>query len=385
MIKIPTHGLTIYSWDPTLEQGAVDQARNLALHPYAHERICVMPDGHQGFGMPIGGVAALKSAIIPNAVGYDIGCGMRTSRCDLTEITKQDLIEVLKEIRTDIPVGFSHRDKPMESYLPKIPYIDSKYCNVVRDRWDSAAHEIGTLGGGNHFIEIQKGDDGHIYVTIHSGSRNVGQKTAKFYNDLAKEETKSSDINIPKGWQLDVLTGDNLHIYFSEMNWCLEFARANRFLMMETVQDIMERKLNCEFESALDIHHNYASLEMHYGNNYWIHRKGATAAEKGLLGIIPGSQGSPTYIVKGRGNESSFSSCSHGAGRKMGREVAKKTLKLDEQTALLDSMGIMHSVRGVRDLDEAPGAYKDIDAVMALQQDLVSIENKLIPIAVVKG
>jgi tRNA-splicing ligase RtcB (3'-phosphate/5'-hydroxy nucleic acid ligase) len=384
MIEIPTDRIPIRIWDPNMEEGALKQARNVALHPYSHKYVCVMPDGHQGFGIPIGGVAAFRNAIIPNAVGYDVGCGMQCARSDMILINKQTLIDILKEIKKVIPVGFCHNNDSNESWLPRIPnHTNSDQYKIVKDRWDSAAHEIGTLGGGNHFIEIQKGSDNYIYVTIHSGSRNVGQRTATYYNDLAK--SSDLDVYIPKSWQLDPLVGKDLDIYLGEMQWCLDFAKANRSLMMIYVQTIMESKLGCSFEIITDIHHNYASLENFCGKDFWIHRKGATSAKHGELGIIPGSQGSPSYIVKGRGNEQSFNSCSHGAGRKMGREEAKRTLKFDEQLAILESQNILHSVRGQADLDEAPGSYKDIRTVMNLQKDLVEIITELNPIAVIKG
>jgi tRNA-splicing ligase RtcB len=267
----------------------------------------------------------------------------------------------------------------------------------VLKEYNSAMKQVGTLGSGNHFIEIQKGDDGHIWIMIHSGSRNIGFKVAEYYNELAYNLNKKwhSNTFLPKNKKdslaflpVDSIEGQD---YIREMQYCVDFALSNRKLMMDKIMRIFKEMekispdIEITFEPAINIAHNYARLENHMGKNVWVHRKGATLADEGTIGIIPGSQGSSSYIVKGKGDVMSFKSCSHGAGRKIGRKVAQKVLNLEEEIRLLDDKGILHAIRGVRDLDEAPGSYKDIQTVMEEQKDLVEIITRLSPLAVVKG
>jgi tRNA-splicing ligase RtcB len=244
------------------------------------------------------------------------------------------------------------------------------------------------LGGGNHFIELQLDAEGFLWVMIHSGSRNLGLQVAKHYNDLAK--------NLNAAWHSSVDPKSDLAFfplaskyggqYLREMNYCVQYALANRMAMLERVKECIEEVYSGEeFETPINIAHNYARLEHHFGKDVMVHRKGATSARKGEIGIIPGSQGAASYIVRGLGNPQSFMSCSHGAGRKMGRKQATRELDLKEQQDILNSRGIIHGIRTVKDLDEAPGAYKDIDKVMENQEDLVEIITKLDPVAVVKG
>ena len=388
--------IPIKSWVTDLESGALDQAKNLSNLPFAFKHIALMPDAHQGFGMPIGGVMATKNVVIPNAVGVDIGCGMCVIRTWLKtkELDKENLKKIMGEIRNTIPVGFSHHLVAQDEKL--MPPINCK-MTIVNQEYTSALTQLGTLGGGNHFIEIQKGDDDYIWIMIHSGSRNIGYKTAKHYNDLAKKLNKKWESNIPPSWDLAFLPLDSLEAkeYMNEMKYCVKFALANRELMMERVKEIFintmlptnKRKKHPKyyFSEEINIAHNYASMENHFGENVMVHRKGATKATKGLKGIIPGSQGTCSYIVEGLGNPESFNSCSHGAGRKMGRNDARRNLDFNAEKELLDKKGIIHSIRNVQDLDEAPGAYKSIDEVMANQSDLVKILVKLEPLGVIKG
>jgi len=243
------------------------------------------------------------------------------------------------------------------------------------------------LGGGNHFIEIQKGSDGHIWIMIHSGSRNLGFKVANHYNKLAVELNEKWHSSVPKSWELAFLPVDSEEgqAYIKEMQYCVDFALANRELMMGRVklEFVDQYGPQVDFEPMINIAHNYASLENHLGQNVWVHRKGATKATEGLVGIIPGSQGTKSYIVEGLGNPESFMSCSHGAGRKMGRRQAKENLDLKKEQEKLK--GIIHSVRSANDLDEAPGSYKNIETVMENQKDLVKILVTLKPLAVIKS
>lgn len=260
--------------------------------------------------------------------------------------------------------------------------------SIIAEEYNNALTQLGTLGGGNHFIEIQKGNDGHIWLMIHSGSRNLGFKVANHYNRLAIELNRKWGSQIPEKWQLAFLPIDNAtgQRYLREMAYCVEFAYANRKLMMQRVKDALVAVVPIvTFDPIINIAHNYAALEMHFHRNVMVHRKGATSAREGEIGIIPGSQGSPSYIVRGQGNTESFQSCAHGAGRKMGRKQAQRQLDLAREQKRLEDQGIIHSIRHVRDLDEAAGAYKNIDEVIENQIDLVEIIVELRPLAVIKG
>jgi len=389
MNVISTEKLPIKLWLNDIEEGALQQAKNLANLPFTYKHVSIMPDSHQGYGMPIGGVLATKGVIIPNAVGVDIGCGMCALETTLTEIDRETLKKILREIREAVPVGFDHHKKRQDEYL--MPELEIPENGIIMQQYGSALKQIGTLGGGNHFIEIQKGSDGQIWIMIHSGSRNLGKKVADHYNKLAVKLNEKWFSEIPKKWELAFLPFDcdeGKH-YIKEMNYCVEFALANRNLMMENIKQCIEKVLktkeNLFPEPIINIAHNYAKMENHFGNNVMVHRKGATLAREDTIGIIPGSQGTKSYIVKGKGNPDSFQSCSHGAGRKMSRTKAESNLNLEEEIKKLDDQGIIHAIRGRKDLDEASGAYKDINEVMENQNDLVDILIELSPLAVIKG
>jgi len=380
---ITTEQIPIKLWLNDIEEGALKQAKNLANLPFAYKWISVMPDSHQGYGMPIGGVLATKREIIPNAVGVDIGCGMCSLRTNFEEIESEDLKKIMGIIRETVPVGFSHHsEKQDEKWMPE----SDKNLPIVEQEYESAMSQVGTLGGGNHFIEIQKGSDGHIWIMIHSGSRNIGYTVAQHYNEKAKEMNEGASEKVPEDLSFFPMGTDEFANYMNEMNYCIEFALNNRKLMMERVKNAFAEVLNdVEFSGFINKPHNFASWENHFGEDLIIHRKGATRARKGELGMIPGSQGSSSYIVKGKGNSESFESCSHGAGRVMSRTQAKKTLDVQEESKNMEERGIIHAVRSKSDLDEAPGSYKDIQKVMDYQTDLVDIEIELQPLAVIKG
>jgi len=402
---ISTENIPIKMWLDEIEDGALSQAKNLANLPFVYKHVAIMPDAHQGYGMPIGGVIATKGVIIPNAVGVDIGCGMCALQLPFQDIKYEILKEIVKKIRQRIPTGFKHQERPQDPEL--MPGMNNKefdlaafdiatgYRSIINEEYGNALKQLGTLGGGNHFIEIQKGSDGYIWVMVHSGSRNLGYKVAKHYNNLAKEMKKKWYSSVPSKWQLSFLPlqSELAQQYQAEMNYCVKFAYCNRKLMMERVLDcfkevVPEEDIGCSYPSTdemINIAHNYAVLENHFGMNVMVHRKGATLAREGTIGIIPGSQGSKSYIVEGKGNPESFHSCSHGAGRKMSRTKAIAELSLEEEQKKLDDRGILHAVRGKNSLDEAPGAYKDISVVMENQKDLVDIVVELEPLAVVKG
>jgi tRNA-splicing ligase RtcB len=297
------------------------------------------------------------------------------------------------EIRKAIPVGFGHqKEKQDESLMPGLVIINGKSDKpIVQKEYQNALTQIGTLGGGNHFIEIQKGSDGHIWIMIHSGSRNLGKQIADYYNKLAIGLNEKWHSSVPKEWQLAFLPAESEEgqAYLREMQYAVDFALANRRLMMDRIGDIFYNIFNWNadkkgiFQDFINIAHNYASLESHFGENVWVHRKGATLARKGTIGIIPGSMGTKSYIVEGLGNPDSFESCSHGAGRKMSRTKAIAELNLEEEQKKME--GIIGAPRNQNDLEEAPGAYKDIDEVMENQKDLVKVLVELKPLAVIKG
>lgn len=399
MKVIGTEKHPIKMWLDDIEDGALEQAKHLANLPFIFKHVAIMPDSHQGYGMPIGGVIATEGVIIPNAVGVDIGCGMCAVKTSLTEIDTPTLKQIMGEIRRVVPVGFEHQEEVQDFNL--MPFATSYDNNtddklpcrddypVIFTQFNSALKQIGTLGGGNHFIEIQRGSDGHIWIMIHSGSRNFGLQVANYYNKLAISLNEKWYTSVPKEWELAFLPVDSKEgeDYIREMNYCVDFAFANRALMMRNILTSFSNVLgyHMECDPMINIAHNYAKLENHFGRNVFVHRKGATLASSDTIGIIPGSQGTKSYIVKGKGNKDSFESCSHGAGRKMGRKEAERTLNLEEEIKKLDDQGILHAIRGKSDLDEASGAYKDIDVVMKNQEDLVEILVALNPLGVIKG
>ncbi|MDR0606262.1 MAG: RtcB family protein [Bacteroidales bacterium] len=386
---ISTEKIPIKMWLDDPETGSLEQAYNLANLPFSFSHVCLMPDTHQGYGMPIGGVLATDNVIIPNAVGVDVGCGMcavKTSvRVDGLE--RKQITDVMRGIRELIPLGFDHhKQRQDENLMPQDFNIDD--LRIVKRQYLAALKQIGTLGGGNHFIELQKCNEGYLWLMIHSGSRNFGLQVAEYYNKIAKKMNKAyfSSINPKADLAFLPFDTDEAHHYYREMKYCILFAFANRKLMMERIQDVVSTVFSdVTYDSIINIAHNYAAWEEHFGKKVLVHRKGATSAKAGEIGIIPGSQGTKSYIVEGLGNPESFMSCSHGAGRLMSRAAAKRDLNLEEEKRKLDEQGIIHSIRGKYDLEEAASAYKDITQVMAFQEDLVKIKVELSPLAVIKG
>jgi len=380
-----SQNLPIKMWVSDLEDVALKQAHNLANLPFAFHHIALMPDAHMGYGMPIGGVMAANGVVVPNAVGVDIGCGMYAMQTSLRRPDEETLKKILSKIRGRIPVGFAkHRTARMETLMPD---VSGKYMPIVDREYFKARQSLGTLGGGNHFIELQLDVEGNLWVMIHSGSRNLGKQVADHYNKVAKRLNKWWHAGVPESFDLAFLPIDSFEgqNYINEMEFCTEFALRNRREMMTQVAEVLKEVHNRMFSmfDPINIAHNYARMENHFGKNVMVHRKGATSAKLGEIGIIPGSQGTTSYIVEGRGNTESFQSCSHGAGRRMGRKQACRTLSLEDEQAKMK--GILHSINGEKNLDEAPGAYKDIKVVMERQRTLVDIRLRLQPIAVVKG
>ncbi|MCX7787532.1 MAG: RtcB family protein [Spirochaetes bacterium] len=383
MRKIDSERIPIYIWADEVDEETLRQTKNIANLPIAYHHVALMPDAHVGFGMPIGGVLATEDAIVPNAVGVDIGCGMHAVRTSLKDVPRSTLETIASKIRSRIPLGFEHHKHPRSWE----GFQEAPDLSIVRQELDSARHQLGTLGGGNHFIELQKDHSGHLWIMVHSGSRNFGLKIAEEYNRKAKNYCSEHKLSLPDS-NLAYLPVDSKlgREYIEGMNFALRFARENRRQIMEDILYILE-EISGPFEvtDRIDIHHNYAAPEKHYGKEVIVHRKGATAAHKSVRGIIPGSQGSSSFIVEGKDNPLSFKSCSHGAGRRLGRNEARKKLSLEEEVRRLESLGVIHAVRKPKDLDEASGAYKDIHRVMDAQKDLVDIVMELHPLAVVKG
>jgi tRNA-splicing ligase RtcB (3'-phosphate/5'-hydroxy nucleic acid ligase) len=392
MIKeYATHGLLIKSWCEDLEDKAFEQAYNLAHLPFAFKHIALMPDCHMGYGMPIGGVLATTGdVVIPNAVGVDIGCGMIAVQTDIPNdyITRDHLLMIMGWLRERIPTGFK-KHTPLESHKYSMPIVDKEDMPVTKKHYENAVLSLCTLGGGNHFIEIQSGDDGYIWIMVHSGSRNLGKQICDHYNKLAKSLNRLwySEIDPKTDLAFLPLFTEEGRNYMNEMNYAVEFAHANRnAMLMEVIlafDTLTDRTIN--WEKPINVAHNYAAFENHFGKNVMVHRKGATRAYEGELGIIPGCQGTKSYIVRGKGNRDSFKSCSHGAGRCMGRKQAQRELNLVDEIKRLDDLKVIHGIRSTKDLDEAAGAYKDIETVMKNQADLVDIVTELTPLCVVKG
>lgn len=384
------NGVPVKIWTDYVEKSAMIQIENLTTLPFLFHHLAIMPDVHTGMGMPIGGVLACKDAVIPNAVGVDIGCGMCTVKTSyrVSDIPKEIIRQkIMKGIRQRIPLGMKHHKEAQDDmYMPQ--GYDIKKFHVIKNQYNSATRQIGTLGGGNHFIELQKDEEGYLWIMIHSGSRNLGKQVGDYYNKVAAKlnERWYSVVNPEIRLPFLPLRTEEFNQYWDEMLYCIDFALCNRKLMMERIKEVIKDTLpGIEFEPMINIAHNYAAWENHYGKNVIVHRKGATLARKGTIGIIPGSQGTASYIVEGVGNPESFCSCSHGAGRVLSRTAAIKTLDMVEEIRQLEDKGIIHAIRNQQDMQEATGAYKDIDSVIANQLDLIKVKTKLLPVAVIKG
>lgn len=383
-------GRLVKLWADEVDPLAQEQLRHLCSLPFLYHHLAVMPDVHAGMGVPIGTVLACQDVLIPNAVGVDIGCGMCAVRTSwrVSELPRELLREtILPRIQELIPMGQRHHTEAQDvAYLPTGYDIDS--LPVVKQRQEAMRYDVGTLGGGNHFIELQQDEEGMLWVMLHSGSRNLGARIATHYNEIAERLNRRWYAAVDPSLRLAFLPHGTREfgLYWQEMKYGIDFALANRRLMMLRIQDALSESLRgIDFDPMINIAHNYASREEHFGQQVFVHRKGATRADAGLTGIIPGSQGSASYIVEGLGNAESFRSCSHGAGRRLSRKAAIRGLDLEAEVAHLEAQGILHAVKRRDDLQEATGAYKDIEEVMTQQQDLVRIQTRLRPLAVLKG
>lgn len=376
------------------EQSARDQVQAIANLPFIHDHIAVMPDVHFGIGATVGSVIATKGAIVPAAVGVDLGCGMIAQR---TSMRSADLPDSLKDLRLaieqTIPVGAAfHKIVPASvatawaQMQPGLDTILEKNPGVADGK--RAEAQVGTLGGGNHFVEVCIDLEDFVWVVLHSGSRGIGNRIGTFFISKAKKEIEAAGITLPNKdlAYFDEHT-DSFNNYIEAISWAQDYAQVNRDVMMSRcLKAIRAPKLGLPTFTltgkAINCHHNYASKEFHFGADVWVTRKGAVSAQTGELGIIPGSMGAKSFIVEGLGNPDSFMSCSHGAGRRMGRKQAERTITMEQFNA---AMGNIESRRDEGVLDECPQAYKDVDAVMAAQQDLVKTKHQLRQVCCVKG
>jgi len=387
--KIP-----IKMWLDDLEEGALDQAKNLANLPFAFKHIAMMPDAHQGYGMPIGTVLATKDVIIPNGVGVDIGCGMAYVSTNIHKdiLTKDDYQNLVGNIMRNIPVGFNHHQKRQTSEVLDVATYRVEALNYGQElipEIDKAYTSIGTLGGGNHFIEIQEDEDGFLSIMLHSGSRNLGLQIAKYFNNIAKDLNTKWFSEVKSDIDLAFLpaNSDEGKAYIEWMNLALDFARESRSQMLHVIISILEKKVpSAVFTMPLNVHHNYVAIENHFGQNVWVHRKGAIKVREGQLGIIPGAMGSSSYIVSGLGNPMSFDSCSHGAGRRMGRKESTRQFSVEATMLDLKNKGVILGKNGKGNVtEECIWAYKDVDTVIENQLDLITPIKKLKTVVVVKG
>ncbi len=388
-----------------IDEGCLEQAMHLAQMPFLHKWVNLMPDTHQGMGMPIGGVIATKGVIIPNAVGVDIGCGMayvgtNIKISEIKNITTGNgsfIQALVGNILRNIPIGFNHHKtkQPCVALDKATAEIDKYITNPkLVQEIENGYFQVGTLGGGNHFIEIQESDEGFLGIMIHSGSRNFGKQICDYYHKAARLLNEKWYTPIPDEWRLAFLPVDSEEgkQYINWMNLALDFAYENRASMLKTIQYILDNLMqkyahnDYKYIEEINCHHNYAAIEHHYNANVWVHRKGATRARAGEKAVIPGAMGSYSYIVEGLGNAESFCSSSHGAGRQYSRKGAMEAFTTEQVLCDLKEQGVVLGKNNKADVaEESRFAYKNIDEVMSNQQDLVKAVTRLKTVGVVKG
>jgi tRNA-splicing ligase RtcB len=372
----------------TVESEAMRQLQNIAALPWTFKHVAVMPDVHYGKGATVGSVIAMRDAVSPAAVGVDIGCGMTAVR---TSLRAEDLPENLRRLRTNleraVPVGFNQHkataftSRDAKDWDPFWRAFDD-LTPVVKANSAKALHQMGTLGGGNHFIEICLDTTGQVWVMLHSGSRGIGNLLAQHHIEVARGLAHNQSLP-DQDLAVFLAHTPQMAAYRHDLFWAQDYARRNRAVMLRLICDVLRKEFpQVTFEDPISAHHNYVAEETHFGEDVMVTRKGAIRAGRGDLGIIPGSMGTGSYIVRGLGNPDSFESASHGAGRRMSRNKARKQFTeadLAEQTAGVEC----RKDRGV--VDEIPAAYKDIDEVIRNQDDLVEVVAKLKQVICVKG
>lgn len=382
-------------WTNEIEDEALQQAKNLARLPFIHHNgVSLMPDVHAGKGSTIGSVIATEKAIIPAAVGVDIGCGMNAVRLSLkASDLPESLTAIRHQIERDIPLGAGGQHQRPEdvpamptAFLEMLSMIAAKHPGIGRGLEAKAAKQLGSLGSGNHFIELCLDENEDVWVMLHSGSRGIGNMIGTYFIERAKKAMRGWFVNLPDA-DLAYLPEDtdDFNAYVQAVEWAQEYALANRAVMMDRVIAALRRHIPVEFtitQEAINCHHNYIARENHFGRNLWVTRKGAIRAREGDLGIIPGSMGQRSYIVRGKGELQSYCSCSHGAGRRMSRAKARKLFSVDDLKAQTDGVECR---KDDAVLDEIPAAYKDIATVMENQRDLVEVVHVLKQVLCVKG
>ncbi|HWJ01627.1 MAG TPA: RtcB family protein [Burkholderiales bacterium] len=393
--EINEGGVPVRIYTGELEPAARAQLVNVSKLPIVHHHVAAMPDVHLGIGATVGSVIPTLRAIIPAAVGVDIGCGMMATQLSLTssDLDEKALGKVFNQISRDVPVGFGqHNDRDVRDHAAKrfkkqLSLILGRHPGIQKRKGKNTswAHQLGTLGGGNHFIEVCLDEAGRAWVMLHSGSRGIGNAIGTYFIELAKRDAERNQLRLPDR-DLAYFPEGARHFddYVEAVGWAQDYARANREEMMDLVLEAMRRHLPA-FQvtgAAVNCHHNYVERERHYGEDVWLTRKGAIRARAGDLGIIPGSMGARSYIVRGKGSPESFHSCAHGAGRRMSRNMAQKNFKVEDLVRQTQGV-VCRKDKGV--LDEIPGAYKNIDEVMANQSDLVEVVHTLKQVLCVKG
>lgn len=374
------HPIKLWTDPATVESQAYQQLINIASLPYIYKHVAVMPDVHYGKGATVGSVIAMTNAVSPSAVGVDIGCGMAAIK---TNLTAKDLPDDLRMLRSDIekkiPVGFKSHDECLNAE----PLTGFKELTIdLADREATAAKQVGTLGGGNHFIELCIDDDQEVWMMLHSGSRNIGMQIAERHIKIAKQLEHNAQVPDPD-LAVFLVGTQEMKDYRHDLDWAQRYAKANRATMLELYRMVMRKHFpQVQFQEEINCHYNYVAEENHFGNNVLVTRKGAISARTGEWGIIPGSMGTGSYIVRGRGNPESFCSASHGAGRRMSRNKARKAFTTDDLEVQTRGVECRKDV-GV--IDEIPAAYKDIDQVIANQNDLVEVAAHLRAVLCVKG
>lgn len=385
--------LPILSWAADIEEQALRQARNIGNLDVAVDHAALMPDAHSGFGMPIGGVLFTQEAVVPYAIGVDIGCGVQLARTNLTwedDFHREKLRAVLRQIQRDIPTGFAVHKAPPVTERRLIELIGGEPPPSIARAWiGRALVSLGTLGGGNHFLEVQADEANRVHFMLHSGSRNLGKQICDLFAKRALEACQHAGRELPDP-ELAYLRLDedaDAERYWDAMSWALRWAEVNRRQMMDRVEEAFRKHASVHsFERIVDIHHNYAAVEVHGGLQGIVHRKGAVRAGAGDTVLIPGSMGTGSYVGEGLANPDSFETCQHGAGRVLGRNQAKRLKRSDEVFAEMASWGIEFvSNEPATAAEEAAFAYKDIEDVMIRSADLVRPVTRLRPLGVVKG
>jgi tRNA-splicing ligase RtcB len=380
-------------WTPLegVESSALDQLRNVARLPWTVHHVAAMPDVHFGKGATVGSVIAMRDAVAPAAVGVDIGCGMAAVRTNVPAHRLPDGLGALRgAVEKAVPVGFAAHESPVAGRLGAAPRAAvralfdrfGELAPEVRDLEGKAARQLGTLGGGNHFIELCLDSEDRVWLMLHSGSRNIGKELAELHIARAKKLAHNRDL--PDRDLAVFLAGTpEMDAYRRDLYWAQEYALLNRTAMLELLEDTLRRFFpDITFDEPVLCHHNYVAEEIHFGEQLYVTRKGAIRAGRGQLGIIPGSMGSRSYIVRGLGNPEAFESASHGAGRRMSRGAAKRRFTVADLAAQTSGVECRKDA-GV--IDEIPGAYKDIDEVMRNQSDLVEVVAVLKQVLCVKG